>query len=50
MCADEAMLLDCFDSWPEGMPNGKVGIALQVLHTAFGDSVYAKGYSGEAKY
>ncbi|KAL5117183.1 hypothetical protein ACEQ8H_004871 [Pleosporales sp. CAS-2024a] len=38
MTPDEVLLLKCFDSWGEGMPNGKKGIAVRTPHTAFTDS------------
>lgn len=37
MTPDEVMLLKCFDSWGEGMPNGKSGLAVRTPHTAFVD-------------
>jgi hypothetical protein len=37
MTPEEVMLLKCFDSWGEGMPNGKKGIAVRTPHTAFAD-------------
>ncbi|KAF1838659.1 hypothetical protein BDW02DRAFT_488576 [Decorospora gaudefroyi] len=37
MTPDEVMLLKCFDSYGEGMPNGKQGIAVRTPHTAFAD-------------
>jgi hypothetical protein len=37
MTPDEVMLLKCFDSWGEGMPNGKKGLAVRTPHTAFID-------------
>ncbi|EAT89064.1 hypothetical protein HBI56_036560 [Parastagonospora nodorum] len=37
MTPEEVLLLKCFDSWGEGMPNGKKGIAVRTPHTAFSD-------------
>jgi hypothetical protein len=37
MTPDEVMFLKCFDSWGEGMENGKKGLALRTPHTAFED-------------
>jgi hypothetical protein len=37
MSVDEVMLLKCFDSFGEGMENGKEGIAVRTPHTAFVD-------------
>lgn len=37
MTPDEVMLLKCFDSYGEGMPMGKQGIAVRTPHTAFID-------------
>lgn len=37
MTPDEVMLLKCFDSWGDAMPNGKKGIAVRTPHTAFID-------------
>ncbi|EMD00083.1 hypothetical protein BAUCODRAFT_30537 [Baudoinia panamericana UAMH 10762] len=37
MTPDEVMLLKCFDSRGEGMPEGKQGLALRTPHTAFID-------------
>jgi hypothetical protein len=37
MTPDEVMLLKCFDSWGEGMENGRKGLALRTPHTAFED-------------
>jgi hypothetical protein len=37
MTPDEVLLLKCFDSWGEGMPNGKKGLAVRTPHTAFTD-------------
>jgi len=37
MTPDEVMLLKCFDSFGQGMPQGKDGFALRTPHTAFID-------------
>ncbi|KAF2031736.1 hypothetical protein EK21DRAFT_62388 [Setomelanomma holmii] len=37
MTSEEVLLLKCFDSWGEGMPNGKKGLAVRTPHTAFAD-------------
>lgn len=37
MSPNEVLLLKCFDSYGEGMPNGKKGIAVRTPHTAFDD-------------
>ncbi|KAI1825808.1 hypothetical protein F4861DRAFT_151676 [Xylaria intraflava] len=37
MTPDEALLLKCYDSWGEGEPNGRPGLALRTPHTAFVD-------------
>ena len=37
MTPEEVMLLKCFDSWGDGMPNGRKGIAVRTPHTAFVD-------------
>lgn len=37
MTPDEVMLLKCFDSYGEGMPMGKKGLAVRTPHTAFID-------------
>jgi len=37
MTPEEVMLLKCFDSWGEGMPGGKKGVAVRTPHTAFFD-------------
>jgi hypothetical protein len=37
MTPDEVMLLKCFDSFGEGMPLGKKGLAVRTPHTAFAD-------------
>ena len=38
MTPEEVILLKCFDSYGEGQPNGKKGIAVGTPHTAFSDS------------
>ncbi|KAH9909763.1 hypothetical protein F4778DRAFT_13037 [Xylariomycetidae sp. FL2044] len=37
MTPDEVLLLKCYDSWGEGQPRGKQGIAVRTPHTAFVD-------------
>ncbi|KAI0129230.1 hypothetical protein F4776DRAFT_160368 [Hypoxylon sp. NC0597] len=37
MTPDEVLLLKCYDSWGEGQPQGKDGIAVRTPHTAFID-------------
>ncbi|KAI5862885.1 hypothetical protein GGS23DRAFT_597192 [Durotheca rogersii] len=37
MTPDEVLLLKCYDSWGDGEPQGKKGIALRTPHTAFVD-------------
>ena len=37
MTPDEVMLLKCFDSYGEGMPGGRNGLAVRTPHTAFVD-------------
>ncbi|KAK4234632.1 hypothetical protein C8A03DRAFT_18510 [Achaetomium macrosporum] len=37
MTPDEVMLIKCFDSWGEGRPGGKKGVADYTPHTAFVD-------------
>ncbi|KAI0167020.1 hypothetical protein GGR52DRAFT_556514 [Hypoxylon sp. FL1284] len=37
MTPDEVLLLKCYDSWGEGQPMGKDGIAVRTPHTAFVD-------------
>lgn len=37
MTPDEVMLLKCFDSRGDGMPNGTKGLAVRTPHTAFVD-------------
>ncbi|KAI1462246.1 hypothetical protein F4805DRAFT_409866 [Annulohypoxylon moriforme] len=37
MTPDEVLLLKCYDSWGEGQPLGKDGIAVRTPHTAFID-------------
>jgi hypothetical protein len=37
MTPDEVLMLKCFDSWGEGMPMGKKGLAVRTPHTAFAD-------------
>ncbi|OAL49293.1 hypothetical protein IQ07DRAFT_512251 [Pyrenochaeta sp. DS3sAY3a] len=37
MTTDEVLFLKCFDSYGEGLPNGKKGLAVGTPHTAFSD-------------
>jgi len=37
MTPDEVLLLKCYDSWGEGEPEGKKGLAVRTPHTAFVD-------------
>ena len=37
MIPDEAMFIKCFDSWGQGLPGGKEGLARCTPHTAFVD-------------
>ncbi|KAI0204274.1 methyltransferase [Astrocystis sublimbata] len=37
MAPEEALLLKCYDSWGEGEPGGKQGLAVRTPHTAFVD-------------
>ncbi|KAI1155399.1 hypothetical protein F4825DRAFT_56333 [Nemania diffusa] len=37
MTPDEVLLLKCYDSWGEGEPGGKEGLAVRTPHTAFED-------------
>lgn len=46
MTPDEVMLLKCFDSYGEGMPNGKKGLAVRTPHTAFIDPATPEGAPG----
>ncbi|KAF2134175.1 hypothetical protein P153DRAFT_372639 [Dothidotthia symphoricarpi CBS 119687] len=46
MTPDEVLLLKCFDSWGEGMPNGKQGLAVRTPHTAFADPQTPKDAPG----
>lgn len=46
MAPDEAMFIKCFDSWAEGHPEGKKGIAALTPHTAFIDPQTPPGTKG----
>ncbi|KAF2655390.1 hypothetical protein K491DRAFT_598982 [Lophiostoma macrostomum CBS 122681] len=46
MTPEEVMFLKCFDSWGEGMPGGKDGIAVRTPHTAFEDPLTPKDAKG----
>ncbi|KAK3309461.1 uncharacterized protein B0T15DRAFT_515561 [Chaetomium strumarium] len=43
MTPDEVMLIKCFDSWGEGRPGGKKGVAGYTPHTAFVDPAAPEG-------
>ncbi|KAF3765205.1 hypothetical protein M406DRAFT_340658 [Cryphonectria parasitica EP155] len=42
MTPDEAMFIKCFDSWSQGQPKGREGIAALTPHTAFIDPATPK--------
>ena len=46
MTPDEAMFIKCFDSWGEGQPRGRKGIAALTPHTAFVDPLTPEGTKG----
>ncbi|KAI0381714.1 hypothetical protein F5Y04DRAFT_254180 [Hypomontagnella monticulosa] len=46
MTPDEVLLLKCYDSWGEGQPKGKNGIAVRTPHTAFIDPQTPEGTPG----
>lgn len=46
MTPDEAMFIKCFDSWSQGQPNGRDGIAALTPHTAFIDPATPKDAKG----
>ncbi|KAL2155248.1 hypothetical protein VTH82DRAFT_3924 [Thermothelomyces myriococcoides] len=46
MTPDEAMFIKCFDSWGEGLPGGKKGVAALTPHTAFIDPATPPGTKG----
>lgn len=46
MTPDEVLLLKCYDSWGEGQPQGKNGIAVRTPHTAFNDPQTPEGTPG----
>jgi hypothetical protein len=46
MTPEEVMLLKCFDSFGEGMPSGKKGLAVRTPHTAFVDPHTAQDAPG----
>ncbi|KAK4116645.1 hypothetical protein N656DRAFT_774961 [Canariomyces notabilis] len=46
MTPDEAMFIKCFDSWGEGLPDGKKGVAALTPHTAFIDPQTPPGTKG----
>ncbi|KAI0476241.1 hypothetical protein GGR56DRAFT_460402 [Xylariaceae sp. FL0804] len=46
MTPDEVLLLKCYDSWGEGEPAGRPGIALNTPHSAFEDPATPAGAPG----
>ncbi|KAI0454015.1 methyltransferase [Xylaria acuta] len=42
MTPEEVLLLKCYDSWGEGEPGGKKGLAVRTPHTAFEDPATPK--------
>ena len=46
MTPDEAMFIKCFDSWGEGQPQGRKGVAALTPHTAFVDPETPVGTKG----
>ncbi len=46
MTPDEAMFIKCFDSWGEGKPGGRKGVAALTPHTAFIDPATPAGARG----
>jgi hypothetical protein len=46
MTPEEVLLLKCFDSYGQGMPNGKKGLAVRTPHTAFEDPQTPKDAPG----
>ncbi|KAI0195582.1 hypothetical protein EV127DRAFT_153885 [Xylaria flabelliformis] len=42
MTPEEVLLLKCYDSWGEGEPDGKKGLAVRTPHTAFEDPTTPK--------
>lgn len=46
MTPDEVLLLKCYDSWGEGQPQGRDGIAVRTPHTAFVDPQTPEGTPG----
>ncbi|KAK4040941.1 hypothetical protein C8A01DRAFT_34998 [Parachaetomium inaequale] len=46
MTPDEAMFIKCFDSWGEGKPGGREGVAALTPHTAFVDPATPEGAKG----
>lgn len=46
MTPDEAMFIKCFDSWGQGQPNGREGVAALTPHTAFIDPLTPEGAKG----
>ncbi|KAL2157180.1 hypothetical protein VTH06DRAFT_6401 [Thermothelomyces fergusii] len=46
MTPDEVLFIKCFDSWGEGLPGGKKGVAALTPHTAFLDPATPPGAKG----
>jgi hypothetical protein len=46
MTPEEALLIKCFDSWGEGKPQGRKGVAEWTPHTAFVDPATPEGTKG----
>ncbi|KAL2125576.1 hypothetical protein VTJ04DRAFT_1941 [Mycothermus thermophilus] len=46
MTPDEALFIKCFDSWGQGQPNGREGVAALTPHTAFEDPATPEGTKG----
>ncbi|CAJ2504312.1 Uu.00g117060.m01.CDS01 [Anthostomella pinea] len=46
MSPSEVMLLKCYDSWGEGEPMGRLGVAVRTPHTAFEDPATPKDAPG----
>lgn len=46
MTPEEAMFIKCFDSWGQGQPNGRDGVAALTPHTAFVDPGTPQGARG----
>jgi len=46
MTVEEALFIKCFDSWGEGRPQGRQGVAALTPHTAFVDPQTEEGVKG----